>query len=197
MIHDRLMQQMNFIMEIDKLKAIVRQNFISDGTRRENDTEHSWHLAVMTIVLAEYFPNIDVLKTVAMVLLHDVVEIDAGDTFAYDALGYESKSERENEAAQRLFSLLPDDQANHYRFLWHEFEEMETPEAICGAILDRLQPLLMNYHSKGKMWQAKDVTEEKLRKRNEILFQKGPKDIQDFVEALITTAKQNKYLPES
>jgi putative hydrolases of HD superfamily len=109
-----------------------------------------------------------------MVLIHDIVEIDAGDTFAYDAHGNESKSARENEAAQRLFSLLPDDQATHYRSLWHEFEEMETAEAVCGAILDRLQPLMMNYHSQGKMWKAKGVTEEKLRKRNEILFSKGP-----------------------
>ena len=196
MISQRLVSQMDFILEIDKLKTIVRQNFLSDGKRRENDTEHSWHLAVMAIVLSEHFPGIDILKTVTMVLIHDVVEIDAGDTFAYDPVGYESKSDRENEAAKRLFALLPKDQADYYRDLWHEFEEMNTDEAVCGAILDRLQPLLMNYHSKGKMWKDKGVTEAKLRMRNEIVFQKGPEEIRDYVEYLIQEAKVKGYLPD-
>jgi putative hydrolases of HD superfamily len=195
MITERLEKQMNFILEIDKLKSIVRQNFLSDGMRRENDTEHSWHLAVMTILLAEYFPGIDILKTVTMVLIHDVVEIDAGDTFAYDSAAYQSKSERENEAAERLFTLLPEDQAAQYRDLWHEFEAMETPEAICGAILDRIQPLMMNYHSKGKMWKDKGVTEPKLRWRNTVVFEKGPQELQDYVEFMIFEAKRNGYLP--
>ena len=196
MISERLKKQMDFILEIDKLKAIVRQNFLSDGIRRENDTEHSWHLAVMAVILAEYFPGIDILKTVTMVLIHDIVEIDAGDTFAYDTKGYESKSDRENEAAQRLFSILPTDQATHYRSLWYEFEEMDTPEAVCGAILDRLQPLMMNHYSKGKMWKDKGITEAKLRKRNEIVFERGPQEIRDFVEFLIQEAKCKGYLPQ-
>ncbi len=194
MVSERLLQQMNFILEIDKLKAITRQNFLSDGSRRENDTEHSWHLAVMVMILSEYFPHIDIIKSISMVLIHDVVEIDAGDTFAYDPVGYETKSAREKEAAERLFSILPADQADYYRQLWYEFEEMESGEAICGAIMDRIQPLMMNHYSKGKMWKNKGITEDQLRKRNEIVFEKGPAELQDYVNHLIAEAKKNGYL---
>ena len=125
---ERARKQLGFLVEIDQLKTIFRQNLLVDGSRRENDAEHSWSLAVMTFLLAEYAEaEVDVTRVMKMVLLHDLVEIDAGDTFAYDAVGYQDKEARELAAANRIFSLLPDDQAKEFRALWDEFEAMSTP----------------------------------------------------------------------
>lgn len=124
---ERLQQQMKFILEVDKVKQIIRQTYLADGSRKENDAEHSWHLALMAFVFADYAnEKIDVLKTMKMVLLHDVIEIDAGDTYAYDTEGNKTKRERELKAADRIFGLLPDAQCMEYRGLWDEFEAMET-----------------------------------------------------------------------
>ena len=158
---------MQFIIEIDKVKFVMRQNYLTDGSRRENDSEHSWHLAMMVVILSEYFKGADILKTVKMVLIHDLVEIYAGDTFAYDEQGYLDKDEREQAAADKLFALLPQDQAAEYRGLWDEFERMDTDEAIFAAAVDRIQPLLMNSESKGKMWKQHKVTKEMVMKRIE------------------------------
>ena len=137
---DRLEQQMNFILEVDKLKQITRQSYITGASRKETDTDHSWHLALMCALLSEYAnEKIDVLKTMVMVLIHDIVEIDAGDTYAYDAVGNESKREREVKAADRIFNLLPEDQAKYLRDLWEEFEAQETPEAKFANTLDKIQ----------------------------------------------------------
>ncbi|HBG00397.1 MAG TPA: phosphohydrolase, partial [Firmicutes bacterium] len=126
----RLEQQINFVMEIDKLKHIYRQNLVADGSRRENDVEHSWHLAVMAVILKEYSAQtVDLSRVMKMVLLHDLVEIDAGDTFAYDAEAGLDKEEREKAAADRLYGLLPPDQEEELRALWDEFEARESPEA--------------------------------------------------------------------
>lgn len=164
---NRLKKQMEFIVEIDKLKYIFRQSaLISDG-RKENSAEHSWHLGLMAMFLSEYIKDgsVDLLKVIKMVLIHDIVEIDAGDTFAYDEHGYQDKEEREIQAAQRIFNLLPSDQADEIWKLWREFEERRTPEARYAASLDRLQPLLLNYFTQGHTWRMPGVTSEKVYER--------------------------------
>ena len=151
-------KQISFIMELDKIKKITRQTYLSDGSRKENDAEHSWHLALMTFVLADYANEpIDVLKTMKMVLLHDVIEIDAGDTYAYDTEGNKTKRERELKAADRIFGLLPEAQQKEYRGLWDEFEAMETPESKFANMLDKVQPLFLNDASGGISWEEHGV----------------------------------------
>ena len=164
---ERFMQQLNFLLEMDKLKSIVRQTYLADGSRKENDAEHSWHLAMMVFLLAEYSNEpIDVLKTMKMVMLHDVIEIDAGDTYAYDTAGNKTKRLREVAAAQRIFTLLPDDQAAEFRGLWDEFEAMETIEAKFANTLDKMQPLLLNHASGGKSWMEHGVNFSQVMERN-------------------------------
>jgi len=176
MDNERLRKQIEFIVEIDKLKQVLRQNVITGGSRNENDAEHSWHMAVMAILLSEYAgeKNLDLLRVMKMILIHDIVEIDAGDTFCYDEKGYEDKSEREEKAAERLFNILPEDQARELYVLWKEFEELKTPEARFAACLDRFQPLLLNYNTNGHTWQKPGVTSEKVYKRNGILEDNAP-----------------------
>jgi putative hydrolase of HD superfamily len=165
----RLEQQINFIIEVDKLKNIIRQNYLTDGSRREDDADHSWHLAMMCAVLGEHSnEKIDVLKTMTMVLIHDLVEIDAGDTYAYDPTANVSKMDRELAAAERIFNLLPEDQALQMRSLWDEFEERRTPEAKFAATLDRLQPFILNAVSEGKSWREHGVSFSQVMKRNEV-----------------------------
>jgi len=165
---DRLKQQIRFIIEVDKLKSIIRQNYLADGSRKEDDADHSWHLALMCAILAEYAnEKIDLLKTMTMLLIHDLVEIDAGDTYAYDTTGADlSKRERELAAAERIFNLLPEDQAIWLRSLWDEFEENRTAEAKFASALDRLQPFLLNSASDGKSWKEHGVTASQVLKRN-------------------------------
>ena len=144
-IEERLKKQMEFLLEVDKLKFINRQTYLSDGKRKENDGEHSWHLALMAVLLSEYSnEEIDLVKVITMVLIHDIVEIDAGDTYAYDAVGNQSKREREVKAADRIFNILPEDQAEKLRRLWEEFEAYETPEAKFAHVCDNVQPLMLN-----------------------------------------------------
>lgn len=165
---DRLKQQMNFILEVDKLKTITRQSYIADGSRKEGDAEHSWSLAMMCLLLGEYAnEKIDVLKTIAMVLIHDIVEIDAGDTYAYDSAGNETKREREVKAADRIFNLLPEDQAQWMRSLWEEFEQASTPEARFALTMDKVQPVMLNDATGGKAWREHEVKESQIRRRNE------------------------------
>lgn len=176
MDNERLLKQIEFIVEIDKLKQVFRQNVVIGTSRNENDAEHSWHLAVMAILLSEYAAekDIDVLRVVKMVLIHDLVEIDAGDTFCYDEKGQVDKEERERKAAKRLFDILPADQAREIRELWLEFEKLKTPEARFAACLDRLQPLILNYNTCGHIWKKPGVTSEKVLKRNELLKDSAP-----------------------
>lgn len=163
----RLEQQMNFIEEIDKIKKIGRQTYLSDASRKENDAEHSWHLAMMVMLLHEYANEpIDVMRTMGMVLIHDIIEIDAGDTYAYDEKGNETKRERELKAAERIFHLLPKDQAEYMRSLWDEFEEKETAESRFANAVDKIQPTMLNALSKGKSWQEHGVHFEQILKRN-------------------------------
>jgi putative hydrolase of HD superfamily len=164
----RLEEQIRFILEADKLKNIVRQNYLADGSRKEDDADHSWHLALMCGLLSEYAnEKIDVMKTMMMVLIHDLVEIDAGDTYAYDATSHGTKQMRELAAAQRIFNLLPKDQAEWLRSLWDEFEEGRTPEARFAITLDRIQPILLNSESGGKSWREHGVKLSQILKRNE------------------------------
>ena len=164
---DRLNKQMRFIEEIDKEKLIGRQTYLSDASRKENDAEHAWHMAIMAVLLKEYAnEKIDVLKTMTMLLIHDIVEIDAGDTYAYDEEAKKTQRERELAAADRIFGLLPHDQAEYMRGLWDEFEERRTPEAKFARTMDNFQPVILNDASKGKSWAEKGVHLSQILKRN-------------------------------
>ena len=189
MIEERLKKQIEFIVEIDKLKLIMRQSRLIGTDRTENDAEHSWHLAVMAILLAEYAEtkDLDLLKVVKMVLIHDLVEIDAGDTFCFDEKAYEDKACRENKAAERIFNILPQDQAEEIWVLWREFEEMNTPEARFAACLDRIEPLLLNYHTNGHTWKKPGVTSQKALQRIAVLEQGAPK-LWEYAKELIEDA---------
>jgi putative hydrolases of HD superfamily len=164
---ERLARQVDFIVEIDRLKTVLRQTLLTDKSRRENSAEHSWHLAVMAVVLAEYAAvDIDVARVVKMVLVHDIVEVDCGDVFIYDEAGNVGKAARESAAAERIFGLLPEDQATELIALWREFEARETPESRFAAALDRFQPLLHNCRTQGAAWQAHGITADRVRARN-------------------------------
>jgi putative hydrolase of HD superfamily len=159
----RLEQQLAFIVELDKLKYILRQSMLMDRSRRENSAEHSWHLAVMAILLTEYASEpVDVTRVMKMLLIHDVVEIDAGDTFAYDTVNIATQNHREQRAADRLFGMLPAEQRDEVRALWEEFEHRATPESKYANALDRLQPLLQNFYSGGQSWRKHGISREQV-----------------------------------
>jgi len=156
-----------FVLEIDALKSVLRRNSIRGGERRENTAEHSWHLALMAIVLAPHSDSpIDTARVVAMLLVHDLVEIDAGDTFAYDDVGALSKSRREEAAADRIFAILPPAQAAELRALWDEFESGTSSEARFARAIDRLAPMLLNYENGGALWREHALTAARVRARN-------------------------------
>lgn len=166
---ERLEQQFAFIQEIDKEKFIGRQTYLTGAERKENDAEHAWHIALMTILLSEYAnEEIDVLKTVTMLLLHDIVEIDAGDTYAYDIEAKRTQREREEACAERIFGMLPKDQKEKLRGLWEEFEARETPEAKFARAMDNIQPMMLNAATDGKAWEEHEVHISQILKRNKI-----------------------------
>lgn len=163
---ERLQKQLDFLAEADKLKQVLRRTSLIGGSRRENSAEHSWHLALMTPLLAEYAPpGTDVGRALRMLLVHDIVEIDAGDTFAFDEAANVDKEERETKAAERLFGLLPADQAAELRALWDEFEEGRTPEACFANALDRFQGFLLNVHNGGGTWKEHGITRGRILAR--------------------------------
>lgn len=165
---ERIQQQFDFLREIDKEKEIIRQTYLASASRKEGDAEHAWHMAIMTLLLSEYAnEKIDVLKTVSMLLIHDLVEIDAGDTYAYDETGKTTQREREVRAAERLFGLLPEDQGKKMRALWEEFEARETPEARFARTMDCVQPLMLNDASGGRSWAEHGVHVSQVLARNE------------------------------
>jgi putative hydrolases of HD superfamily len=165
----RAERQLDFLADADRLKSVLRQTSLCDGSRRENSAEHSWHLALMADVLAEYAePGVDIARVLRMVVVHDLVEIDAGDTFAYDATANVDRATREQLAADRLFGLLPREQGESLRALWDEFELRATPDARFAAALDRLQPLLNNHRSGGGSWRTHAIT------RNQVLRRMDP-----------------------
>ena len=192
---ERLRQQIEFLREIDDLKQILRQTVLIKDKRQENDAEHSWHLAMLVMVLSEYSndSSIDLLRTLKMVLIHDLVEIDAGDTFCYDEQGRERKVEREREAARRIFSILPGEITQEYIDLWEEFEAMETTEAQFAASVDRLQPLLLNLYSEGYAWKKHGIKKSQIIERNHHIA-KGSKILWEYAQNLIDEAVSRGYL---
>jgi putative hydrolase of HD superfamily len=193
--NERLQQQLLFLKEIDDLKQVIRQTVLIKDRRQENDAEHSWHLAMLVIVLFEYSDvnSIDILRTLKMVLIHDIIEIDAGDTFCYDTHDRAAKTERERKAARRIFNLLPRDQAEEYIELWEEFEAMRTPEARFAAAVDRLQPLLLNFYSEGQAWMKHGVRKSQVIERNHHI-EKGSPELWRFAKALINESVERGYL---
>lgn len=166
MADDRLVRQVGFLIEADKLKSILRRTTLVDSSRRENSAEHSWHLLLAALVMREHVPaDLELVRVLEMLVVHDLVEIDAGDTFAYDALGQATRRERERLAADRIFGLLPQHQAAHLRALWEEFEAQHTLEARFANALDRLQPLLQNLGSRGGSWHGHNLDRAQVMRR--------------------------------
>lgn len=164
----RLKKQFAFVEEIDKEKKIGRQTYLSDGNRKENDAEHAWHMAIMAYILKEYAKEeIDMLKTIVMILIHDIVEIDAGDTYAYDEEAKKTQNDREQAAAKRLYGLLPEEQGKELVKLWREFDKGVTPEARFARALDNIQPMMLNSLSGGKSWKENSVALSQILKRNQ------------------------------
>lgn len=211
MENKRLESQLGFLLEADKMKSLYRQTYILNDEsrgdsmrefegeskrhkRRENDAEHSFHLALFAILLAEYSNEpVDVLKVVKTVLIHDIVEIDAGDTYLYDAKGNETKRERETKAADRLFGLLPDDQRDEYRRLWEEFEAKSTPEARFASAIDRVQPMLLNYAKGGISWREHGISREQVKERNKCVSV-GSEKLWEYMDGLFDKAHENGLL---
>lgn len=193
----RLHKQLEFLAEVDKMKTIMRRTLLADGSRQESDAEHSWHIALMAMVLYEHAncPEVNLLRVIKMTLVHDLVEVYAGDTFAYDAEGYESKAQREQIAAEQLFGMLPEDQEQEIRELWEEFDAMETPDALYAAALDRVQPLINNYLTNGHTWKHGDVTSDMVYKRIETVKESLPA-LWSFVEFMIEDSIQRGILKE-
>lgn len=194
MVNERLKKQIEFMLEIDKLKNIRRQTYVLGENRKENDAEHSWHIAVLAFMLAEYANNpIDILKVMKMLLMHDIVEIDAGDTYCYDADGLSTKSEREQNAAKRIYGILPDDQSEEYYLLWQEFEAQESSEAKFAALLDRMQPLILNYSKEGISWKEHNVQKTQVEKRN-INNAEASETLAILIQSIIDDAENKKML---
>nr|WP_296009396.1 HD domain-containing protein [uncultured Blautia sp.] len=184
-MEERLKKQMDFLLEVDKLKLINRQTYLSSGERKENDAEHSWHLALMAVLLQEYSnEHIDITKVITMVLIHDLVEIDAGDTYAYDTAGNQSKREREVRAADRIFRILPEDQAEQFRELWEEFEAYETPEAKFAHVCDNMQPFMLNHATGGRSWREHGVKKSQVLNRNRYL-EDGSRTMKQYFDEII------------
>lgn len=182
---DRLQKQMEFIVEVDKVKKIMRQTYLSDASRKEDDAEHSWHLALMAVLLKEYSnEEVDLTKVIPMVLIHDLVEIDAGDTYAYSGESAAVTEARERKAAERVFGILPEDQEKVFRDLWEEFEAYQTPEAKFAHVLDNCQPMLLNDASNGLSWTEHQVRKSQIYKRNEHTAE-GSRKIWNYMQSLI------------
>lgn len=193
----RLEQQIAFLVEIDRLKQIFRQSALMDSSRLENDAEHSWHFAMMALILAEHArEEVDLSRVIKMALIHDIVEIDAGDSFVYDDAAMATKQERELAAADRIFNLLPADQAGDLRALWDEFELQETPEARFAGAIDRLCGLLANYKTQGSGWKRHGVVASRIRERNSHIVHGAPV-LWDLVQGFIAEAVDSGWIEES
>ena len=193
-----LAKQMEFLCEIEKLKIVYRQNIVIDKSRAENSAEHSWHLALMALVLKDHAADqgIDVLRVIKMVLVHDLVEIDAGDTFLYDETGYLDKDERETRAADRIFGLLPDAQGNELKSLWKEFEERKTPDALFAAALDNMQPVINHYLSEGSGIRKHDITVSQIMAKKSFIGEASP-ELWEYTKEVIGKSEQaGFYRPE-
>ncbi|WP_126971141.1 HD domain-containing protein [Gynurincola endophyticus] len=194
MISEKLLQQIDFIKEIDKLKYILRKTKLLNSNRNENDAEHSWHLALMAVVLAEHSNEpVDLLKVIKMVLIHDIVEIDAGDTFIYDTQKNHSNTEEERLAANRIFGLLPPEQATALIAIWEEFEAGETAEARFAKAMDRLEPLLQNTSNNGGTWNEPGVNYQKVYNKKSVI-KDGSETIWEYAEQLINEGVEKGIL---
>ncbi len=194
---ERLACQLQFILEIDRLKEVLRRSLLLGSQRRENSAEHSWHLAMMALVLAEHAnESVNLLHTLKLLLVHDIVEIDAGDTYAYDADGHAGKDERERRAAERIFGLLPADQAEEMAALWEEYEEQKTPESQFALALDRLMPLMHNYHTGGVTWRENRVTKSQVVERMAPVLI-GSDALAEVAAAIVEQAVSTELLPQS
>ncbi|MBR3780071.1 MAG: HD domain-containing protein [Clostridia bacterium] len=191
---EKIKKQIEFIITIDEMKNVLRRNLVSDASRRENDAEHSWHLAVMAMILEEYSADkVDISKVLKIALVHDLVEVYAGDTFAYDVKGNEDKLDREIMAAEKLFGMLKDGQGDEIRALWDEFEAKETPESKYANAIDRLQPLILNYLTNGHTWKLGDVHAPQIYKRMDIIRTATP-ELWHIVEGIISTSIESGLL---
>lgn len=192
----RLQQQINFILEADKLKTVLRRNLLIDDSRRENSAEHSWHSILMAQILFEYADNkdqLDLLHIIKMITIHDIVEVYAGDTFMYDVEGYKDKFERENKAAIEIFGLLPEDQRKEYYELWLEFENEATPNAQFAAMTDKMMPVIINTYNGGTSWREANISCEQVieSQRN---IPTGTKVFQELLEEMIGECRKNGNL---
>ncbi|WP_026504919.1 HD domain-containing protein [Butyrivibrio sp. NC3005] len=183
---ERLKKQLDFALEIDKEKNIFRQTHLSGHGRNENDAEHAWHMALMAYLLKEHAnEKVDIAKVMLMCLIHDVVEIDAGDTYAYDAEGLKTQKEREDKAKERIFSILPDDQKKELIALFDEFEAYETPESKFAHAMDNLQPLILNNSNGGEDWKEHEVTAKKVYGRQAKTRLGSEKLFQEVIDKVI------------
>jgi len=197
MMDNRLTRQTEFIIEIDKLKTVLRRAYLTDASRRENSAEHSWHVAIMALILAEYCQtDIDVSHVIKMLLIHDIVEIDAGDIGIYDKVASLDKAEREKLGANRIFNLLPQDQSQALLNMWAELEDGTTPEAKFARALDRLIPLLHNYCTQGKRWKEDGITYEQVLAVNQII-REGSQELWEFTLSVINECVAEGYLPKN
>ena len=194
----RFKSQIEFILEVDKLKKILRRTTLLDRSRQENSAEHSWHIALSLLVLAEYADddNLDLLHIIKLLLAHDLVEIDAGDTYCYDEIGGQDQKERETIAADRIFNILPSDQADTFRALWDEYEAKSTPESRFANALDRVQPFLHNYFTRGYTWQKHGINKKQVLARMQPVDD-GSHLLWDYVSKLINDAVEKGYLADS
>lgn len=193
---DRLNAQITFAMEIDKLKRVIRRNHLMDGSRRENDAEHSWYVGMLAMILGEHAPpGTDLQRVVAMLLVHDLVEIDAGDAFIYDPVEVAAQPEREKAAADRIFALLPEEQGCELRALWEEFEERATPEARFAKALDRFAPILANHHTEGGSWPLFKVSVGQVREKVKII-EEGSASLGAYATELIELSAARGHLSE-
>jgi putative hydrolases of HD superfamily len=193
-MQDRLSQQINFIKEIDKIKYIQRKTKLINSDRHENDAEHSWHLAMMTIVLAEHSNNpIDILKVLKMVLIHDIVEIDTGDTFLFDTNKNHTNTQEETLAAKRIFGMLPTEQAEEFIAIWEEFEAGESNESKFAKSMDRFEPVLQNTSNKGGTWAEFNVGYEKVHQKLSGI-QKGSETIWNLTETMLNQSVEEGIL---
>lgn len=194
---NKLEKQVKFLLEVDKMKNILRQTLKLTDRSREDDAEHSWHFALMAFVLSEYASeSVDINRVIKMALVHDLVEIYAGDTYAYDIENNKSKAEREKASADKLFSILPEEQGKEIRDLWEEFDAEQTPDACFAAAIDRLQPMLNNYYTDGQSWKNHKVASASVYKRMEPI-RRASEELWQFAASLVDDAVKKEWLIDS
>lgn len=194
---NKLEKQVKFLLEVDKMKNILRQTLKLTDRSREDDAEHSWHFALMAFVLSEYASeSVDINRVIKMALVHDLVEIYAGDTYAYDIENNKSKAEREKASADKLFSILPEEQGKEIRDLWEEFDAEQTPDACFAAAIDRLQPMLNNYYTDGQSWKNHKVASASVYKRMEPI-RRASEELWQFAASLVDDAVKKGWLIDS